>query len=573
MEHHGTSGANPEAHVGRFQWLSTTPERLQQVRGDITLGSEPKVSFYALLTTASLIASFGLIANSTAVIIGAMLVSPLMTPIIGISLALVLGETPLLGRALRAEALGVVLSIGIAAVLGMFPLALQVTPEMLSRTEPNLMDLLVAVLAGFAGTYALIDARLSPALPGVAIATAIVPPLANSGLCLAMGAYQGAWGSFLLFFANFLAILLVSAATFVAAGMAPRITWSNKWEFVRTFGVALAGFFLVAVLLTHTLVRIVQERYLNSAIRDTIKTELSQFPSTSLVDLLQKQYENKLYVLATVRAPNIIPPDKVMVIQQALTHRLERPTELIIRAILAKDVSATGSTSQVTAQNLDGFFISSKISPGVMRIQLAEQALREVLMHRPDIILSEVNMVQFPRGPVVVATLQTSRPLIPEEVQEIEKKLQERLHDPKVRLLTRCMSTVDVDDRGRILYAWAHFGSQSPEDAALQERVEKAVVAELKRFPGFFVTNVDALSDGDHWNVRVEAAGVKIITARELSQVEKAVSRQVNRDTRIYLWFRSEAMLTRNGLSSVESFTSNQLKERKKQEKEQREKP
>jgi uncharacterized membrane protein len=68
------------------------------VREEITLGSAPKVSFYALLTTASLIASFGLIANSTAVIIGAMLVSPLMTPIIGISLALVLGDTPLLGR-------------------------------------------------------------------------------------------------------------------------------------------------------------------------------------------------------------------------------------------------------------------------------------------------------------------------------------------------------------------------------------------------------------------------------------------------------------------------------------------
>ena len=567
MEHSGNSGVNPEARAGRFQWLSTTPERLQRVREEITLGSEPKVSFYALLTTASLIASFGLIANSTAVIIGAMLVSPLMTPIIGISLALVVGDTPLLGRALRAEALGVVLAVGIAAILGMFPLALVVTPEMLSRTEPNLMDLLVAVLAGFAGTYALIDARLSPALPGVAIATAIVPPLANSGLCLAMGAYQGAWGSFLLFFANFLAILLISAITFVAAGMAPRITWSHKWEFVRTFGAALAGFFLVAVLLTHTLVRIVQERYLTAAIRETITAELSQFPSTSLVDLLQKQYEDKLYVLATVRTPNIISPDKVMLIQEALNRRLNQPSELIVRAILAKDVSATGSTSQVTAQNLDGFFISSKISPGVMRVQLAEQALREDLINRPDIILSEMNLVQFPRGPVIVATLQTSRPLIPEEVQEMEKKLQERLRDPHIRLLTRCMNTVDVDAHGRILYAYAHFGSQSPEDAALQERVQKAVAAELQKFPGLFVTNVDALSEGDHWNVRVETAGVKIITSRELSQVEKAVSRQVNRDTRIYLWFRSEAILTREGLSSVEAFSSSQLKERKQKEK------
>jgi len=147
----------------------------------------------------------------------------------------------------------------------------------------------------------------------------------------------------------------------------------------------------------------------------------------------------------------------------------------------------------------------------------------------------------------------------------MEKKLQERMRDPNIRLLTRCMSTVDVDAHGRILYAYAHFGSQSPEDAALQERVQKTVAAELQKFPGLFVTNVDALSEADQWNVRVEAAGVKIITARELNQVEKSVSRQVNRDTRIYLWFRSEAMLTRDGLSSMEAFTSRQIKERKNQ--------
>ena len=67
-------------------------------------------------------------------------------------------------------------------------LGLEATPEMLSRTRPNLIDLLVAILAGFAGSYALIDEKISPALPGEAIATAIVPPLANSGLCFSLGA-------------------------------------------------------------------------------------------------------------------------------------------------------------------------------------------------------------------------------------------------------------------------------------------------------------------------------------------------------------------------------------------------
>ncbi|HZE20633.1 MAG TPA: DUF389 domain-containing protein, partial [Desulfobaccales bacterium] len=386
--------------------LSTSPERIQTVVEEITYGSEPKASFYAMLAASSLIAAFGLIANSTAVIIGAMLVSPLMTPIIGISLALVRGDTALLGRSIRAEALGVVLAVGIAAILGIFPLALQVTPEMLARTEPNLLDLLVAVLAGFAGTYALIDARLSPALPGVAIATAVVPPLANSGLCLAMGAFAGAWGSFLLFFANFLAILLVSAGTFIAAGMAPKFHWSDRWELTRRFGVAGVGFVVVTVLLTHTLVKIVQDRYLTNAIKSNIEIQFSQFPSTSLVSTIHQEYKGKLYILATVRTPKLIDPNRVRAIQDDLSRKLGLPTELIVRVSLAKDVSATGSTSQVTAQNLNGFFLGGKLSPDVMKVQSAEQALREILAARPDLTLKDVDLLHFPRGPVIMATIQ-----------------------------------------------------------------------------------------------------------------------------------------------------------------------
>jgi uncharacterized hydrophobic protein (TIGR00271 family) len=151
---------------------------------EINYGSEPAVRFYALVATSTLIAAFGLIANSVAVIIGAMVVAPLMTPIFGMALALVRGDTKLLGRAFQAEVLGVILAVGVSTIFGSLPLALEATPEMLARTQPNLLDLLVAMLAGFAGSYAMIEERLSPALPGVAIAVAVVPPLANAGLCL-----------------------------------------------------------------------------------------------------------------------------------------------------------------------------------------------------------------------------------------------------------------------------------------------------------------------------------------------------------------------------------------------------
>jgi uncharacterized hydrophobic protein (TIGR00271 family) len=546
---------------GKFEWLRTSPERIRVVIEEINYGSEPKISFYAMLATASLIAGIGLIANSASVIIGAMVVSPLMTPIIGIALGLVLGDPALLGRALRAEFYGVLLAIGIAALLGMFPLALQVTPEMLARTEPNLLDLLVAVLAGFAGTYALIDARLSPALPGVAIATAIVPPLANSGLCLAMGAYRGAYGSFLLFFANFLAILLVSAATFIAAGLAPRIRWTKKTELARRFGLAVAGFILVGAYLTYSLVEIVRERRLSNAVSAVITSEFSQLPATSLSGLIQRFYEGKLYILASVRTPKIIPPDRIKTTQEVLTRELQMPIELIVRCILARDVSATGSTSQVTAQNLDGFFLTHKLAPDVLKVQEAEQVLREMLTARPDLNLLDVDLLNFPRGQVILATIQGSRVLIPLEVQNFQKAVQERLKDPGIQLLVRCSSTVDVDDKGRVLYGWAHLGAQTPEEQETLKRIEAAVREEFKKFSDVFAANVDAAPQEHFWGVRVEAVGARVMSVREVALLEKAVSRRLGKPVKIYLWSRSEIMATPEGYASMEEFTRKRLQE------------
>jgi uncharacterized membrane protein len=470
----------------------------------------------------------------------------------------------LLGRSIRAEVLGVVLAVGIAAFLGLFPLALQATPEMVSRTEPNLMDLLVAVLAGFAGTYALIDARLSPALPGVAIATAIVPPLSNCGLCLAMGAFSGAWGSFLLFFANFLAILLVSAGTFIAAGMGPKFHWADRWELFRRFGVAGIGFVVVAALLTHALIRIVRDRYLDKAIKEQIEASFSRFPSTSLISTIQQEYEGKLYILATVRTPKVIAPEMVKYIQDHLDEKLGEPTELIVRAVLAKDVSATGSTSQVTAQNLNGFFLSSKLDPEIFKVQAGEQALREILASYPVLHLLDVDLVHLPRGPVLLATIQGSRALVPEEIKAFQEKIRKRLHDPHLLLVIRYLTTSDMDAQGHVLYGNAHFSSQSPEEKALQERATQVVREEFKELTSVFVTNVDAISKNDTWRVRVEAVGPRAVSPQELRRVEKAVSRRLDKPTKIYLWFRAEIMITDDGYSSVEDFTRKKLAEKEK---------
>ena len=280
----------------RFSWIQISPQRIKFVIDDITVGSEPGTRFYLMVVVSTFIASIGLITNSTAVIIGAMLVAPLMTPIFGISLGLLLGNPGLLGKALRAEVVGVLMAVMIAVVFGSLPLEVQITPEMLARTKPNLLDLLVAVFAGFAGSYALVDERLSPSLPGVAIATAIVPPLANTGLCLSVESYEGASGSFLLFLANFVSILLVAAVVFISAGMVPRLKWDMTWRFVKRFSLAVVGFVVVFTILTHAMLDIIEQRRLAKKIENALHTELSHVYGASLEKEIHQRNKDRIYI-------------------------------------------------------------------------------------------------------------------------------------------------------------------------------------------------------------------------------------------------------------------------------------
>ncbi len=542
-----------------FNVIKVSPGRQDKVLEDIGNASEPDSRFYALVATSTLIACLGLVANSAAVIIGAMLVAPLMTPLFGISMGLVRGEPRLLGRALRAEIVGVFLGVGLATLFGSLPLALEVTPEMLSRTQPNLLDLLVAVLAGFAGAFAMIDERLSPTLPGVAIATAIVPPIANSGLCLAVGAFQGAYGSFLLFLANCLSIIIVSCATFIAGGLARKIPWAEKWGLFKRFGVPALGFVLVVILLTNALIKIVEERNLTTSIKNVISSELTQFPTTAMLRQNHQISQGKLFILATVRTPKVISPDRVKHIQAALSKKIGKETELIMRCVLTKDISATGATSEVTAENLNGSFLTNKVAPDVLKLQFAEQAIREILISRPELDLLDVDLLHFPRGPYILANLQGPRVLIPSEVREFEQKIQTRLNDPSIHLLVRCSVAVDVDTSGRILYGWSHLGKQDPAQKALRVQIEEAVREKFRRFSGLFATNVDAAPKDDSWQVRVEVEGARIISPQESAAIEREVSRELGREIKIFFWSKSQAMVTPEGYDSVEDFTKKRL--------------
>ena len=180
-------------------------------------------SWWVMLLLSVAIATFGIMQDSTAVVIGAMLIAPLMTPILGSAAAIVNAWPGRLKRSILLVFLGVTAAVGLAFIIGqwlptIFPLA--TNSQITSRVSPNLIDMLIALAAGAAGAYASVDRRVSSSIAGVAIAVALVPPLGVVGLQLQAGELSDASGAFLLFLTNFVSIILSAILVFLLTGYA-----------------------------------------------------------------------------------------------------------------------------------------------------------------------------------------------------------------------------------------------------------------------------------------------------------------------------------------------------------------
>ena len=296
---------------------------------------------YLLLVILScIIATFGLILNSGAVIIGAMLIAPLMSPILALAHALVRGNARGMVRALVTLLVGIVLSIGVSALLGtavstsQFNFLAELPPEVTSRTSPTLFDLTIALAGGLAASYALAQPRLSPTLPGVAIATALMPPLCVVGIGISQGQPEIWNGALLLFLANFVAIIFSSALVFALVGFGP-LSWQRRREAMsRTFLLASTMLILVAIPLVNFMVTIARDARENQVIRSTISNHLGELsPSASLVSFDKRTVEGDLNIEATVRTPRELLYVESLEIQEELATRLDRTVALDLLVI------------------------------------------------------------------------------------------------------------------------------------------------------------------------------------------------------------------------------------------------
>ena len=209
---------------GLKQWLFKFIPQLDRdsrvrIYESIEVNSKWSFDFVSLICFSTALAALGLMLNSAPVIIGAMLVAPLMTPILGAGLSLIQGNRVLMLDCSKSLLFGYFCALILGVVLGLFGNLYGVTDQMQSRSEPDVPDLLIALISGMAAAYCYSRPRLVSALAGVAIAAALVPPIATAGIAIALAEQEIAIGATLLFTTNVVFIVIGASITFFTLGI------------------------------------------------------------------------------------------------------------------------------------------------------------------------------------------------------------------------------------------------------------------------------------------------------------------------------------------------------------------
>ena len=250
-----------------------------EVRVSIEANALPSKMYFIMNILSAIIASYGLVTNSAAVVIGAMLVAMMLGPITGIALAIIDHRMPLLRKSLFTVIAGVSLVVLVGFIVGWLHKDQPLTLEILSRTQPTSMDLMIALAGGTAGAYAMVSPHLSVAVVGVAVATALVPPLAASGILFANGEMQLGLGALLLAFTNIIAIQFTNALVLWLLGFRRLVDDDYKSKtyltFLRRNAVTLLLLGGLGAYLTINLQTNAKQQVFESSVKETINSYFS----------------------------------------------------------------------------------------------------------------------------------------------------------------------------------------------------------------------------------------------------------------------------------------------------------
>ena len=258
-----------------------------------------------------------------------MLISPLMGPILACGLALTAADWDIGKKAARNVALSVAEAIVIAVLATRLSPLREATPEILARTNPNLMDLLIAFFSGIAGTLALASRKTAMTiLPGVAIATALIPPLATVGYGIGTAQWPIASGALMLFLTNFAAIVLSAGLVFLLIGVRPQSAVADRQHFIARYRIAIAVLVLLglSVPLMRTLRSAAQQAQLRTEVSNLLRRRLPKSEDRQLDTVKLQIAKDHVAVAAIVQTSRFIEPQEVQALQSELTTSDRTPS-------------------------------------------------------------------------------------------------------------------------------------------------------------------------------------------------------------------------------------------------------
>jgi uncharacterized hydrophobic protein (TIGR00271 family) len=320
---------------GRFAAFGQRQDHLlplPQLQAELLAESTPDLSYLILIVSSCAIATFGLLANSTAVIIGAMLIAPLMLPIRGLAFGALAGDVHLFRRGLVAVAIGTVLATVMACCLGWLVNIATFGSEILARSEPTLLDLGVAIAAGGISGYAKVQPKISGSLAGTAIAVALMPPVCVVGLGLSQANWSLSQGATLLYLTNLLGITLSCMLTFLLTGYAPfkRAHKALLWTLALTA--------LLVIPLGISFAELVRQARLEANLRQALLNRTITFQSLELLSSRTNWLVSPPEVKLNVRAREPITPKQVALLEDFLQREMGQKFTLVFVVGQVEDV-------------------------------------------------------------------------------------------------------------------------------------------------------------------------------------------------------------------------------------------
>jgi uncharacterized hydrophobic protein (TIGR00271 family) len=323
------------------------PRRTQGAIAELSHGllaeSQLNVNFLALTVSSCLIATLGLIMNSAAAIVGAMVIAPLILPLRGLALGAIAADRELLSTSIWTLGVATGISLLISGLVGgLFGVpASAFDSEILSRTQPNLADFMVAIAAGFISGFARIRPQIADALAGTAIAVALMPPLCVVGLSISQQAWEMGSGSFLLYLTNLLGITLACIVVFIFGGYyfdTHNVRKSLFW-FLGMTG-------LLVVPLSFSFLQFVRRGQLADAIRTSLQTETITFGQTA--ELIALEIRGNSYpwssqpvnVILRIRSTEMLTSNQVRLVQDFLKRRFGQAFRLHVRISEYREITA-----------------------------------------------------------------------------------------------------------------------------------------------------------------------------------------------------------------------------------------